>query len=133
AHQHVHARRDQLPQGVRGEADPDERRPGVLHHARDARRLRARRLRRAPHAAAGRSGSLVQAGLARGRLGSGSRPPTRPARANSLHEEFCQTTPVQSLSSQLITAWSPARKMFIAPIEAVPALSVGYTTSMWTV
>ncbi len=43
-HQHLHARRQQLPQGLRREADADEPRPGLLHHARDAGRLRARRL-----------------------------------------------------------------------------------------
>src|SRR4051812_332839 len=36
-HQHLHARRQQLPQGLRGALDPDEPRSGVLHHARDAR------------------------------------------------------------------------------------------------
>ena len=35
-------------QGVHREAHADEPRPGVLHHARDARRLRARRLHRVP-------------------------------------------------------------------------------------
>ena len=49
-HQHVHARRQQLPQGVHREADADQPRPGVLHHARDPRRLRARRLHRAQEA-----------------------------------------------------------------------------------
>ena len=37
-----------LPPGVRREADPDEPGSGLLHDARDARRLRARRLHRAP-------------------------------------------------------------------------------------
>ena len=45
--QHVHARRQQLPQVVHRAAHLDQPRPGVLHHARDARRLRARRLHRA--------------------------------------------------------------------------------------
>ena len=49
-HQHVHARRQQLPQGVHREADVDQPRPGVLHDARDPRRLRARRLHRAQEA-----------------------------------------------------------------------------------
>ncbi len=46
-HQHVHARRHQLPHRVRRAADRDQPRPGVLHDARDAGRLRARRLHRA--------------------------------------------------------------------------------------
>ena len=41
-------------QGVRREAHAAEPRPGLLHHARDARRLRARRLHRAEAGHAGR-------------------------------------------------------------------------------
>ena len=55
-HQHVHARRQQLPQAVRREAHADQPRPGVLHHARDPRRLRAGRLHRAQEAAGPRPG-----------------------------------------------------------------------------
>ena len=54
-HQHVHARRHRLPQGVRREAHPAQPRPGLLHHARDARRLRPRRLHRAATAAHART------------------------------------------------------------------------------
>ena len=36
-HQHLHARRHRLPAGVRGEDDPAQPGPGVLHHAGDAR------------------------------------------------------------------------------------------------
>ena len=50
-HQHVHARRQQLPQVVHREADGDQPRPCVLHHTRDARRLRPRRLHRAQEVA----------------------------------------------------------------------------------
>ena len=46
-HQHVHARRHELPHGVRRAADRDQPRAGVLHDAREPRRLRARRLHRA--------------------------------------------------------------------------------------
>ena len=57
-HQHVHARRQRLPQGVRREAHAAEPRPGLLHHARDPRRLRARRLHRAEAGHAGRKKPL---------------------------------------------------------------------------
>ena len=49
-HQHVHARRHQLPQGVHREAHLDQPRAGVLHDPRDPRRLRPRRLHRAQEA-----------------------------------------------------------------------------------
>ena len=47
-HQHVHARRQPLAAGIRRADDEAQPGPGVLHHARDARRLRPRRLPRAP-------------------------------------------------------------------------------------
>ena len=52
-HQHVHARRHQLPQGLRRAPHTDEPGPGLLHDARDARRLRPRRLHRAQAPAVG--------------------------------------------------------------------------------
>ena len=54
-HQHVHARRHQFTQGVHRAAHRDQPRPGVLHDARDARRLRAGRLHRAQTSARTRS------------------------------------------------------------------------------
>ena len=57
-HQHVHARRQRLPQGVRREAHAAEPRAGVLHDARDARRLRAGRLHRAEEGDEGRKKPL---------------------------------------------------------------------------
>ena len=47
-HQHLHARPRPLPAGIRGEDDAAQPGPRLLHVARDARRLRARRLPRAP-------------------------------------------------------------------------------------
>ena len=47
-HQHVHARREPVPPGLRAADDEDEPRPRVLHQPRQPRRLRARRLPRAP-------------------------------------------------------------------------------------
>ncbi len=44
--QHLHARRHRLPAQLRGEDDPAQPGPGVLHHARDPGRLRARRFPR---------------------------------------------------------------------------------------
>ena len=58
-HQHLHARRHAVPADVRREADADEPGPGVLHHARDARRLRARRLHRAEARHAHRAATAV--------------------------------------------------------------------------
>ena len=45
-HQHVHARPHPAPQALHREADRDEPGPGLLHHPRDARRLRPRGLHR---------------------------------------------------------------------------------------
>ena len=46
-HQHVHARRDPVAEGVRRADQPDQPRPSVLHDAREPRRLRPGRLHRA--------------------------------------------------------------------------------------
>ena len=78
-----------LPPGLRRAHDEDEPRPGVLHDARDPRRLRARRLPRAPPGPPPRSPDCVRsrsrvgrslAVLAHAALRLGSRvaaPPTR--------------------------------------------------------
>ena len=58
-HQHVHARGDAVAEGVRRADLGDQPRTGVLRHAGEPRRLRARRLHRAAaHAVPARPGEL---------------------------------------------------------------------------
>ena len=55
-HQHLHARRQPLAAGIRRADDEAQPGPGLLHHPRDPRRLRPRRLPRAsPHRPFGHS------------------------------------------------------------------------------